>query len=723
MTELPIAVNAPTGATVTPPTDARREDADLIDFSALANTIWRRKWLIGIVVILSTLAGGYFAFRVAVPVFRSTAVVVLDTQLSEFTGLESVVGSLSGETQQVNTEAEILKSRRLMGKVVDQLKLIEDPEFNTKLREPSLLEVTKTAIRSRIPALQKAPVQIEPELEQRIRRDSVITVLLQKVKISNVSQSLVFKITVETTSSVKSTTIADTIADTYIQDQVAVKFEETEKVTEWLVERVAQFQQELEEAEAQVAAFNSETALISVAALQAQEIRLKDIRERIENLQASLQADQSKLALLASAENREEQSAIILDLQLAELLEDVDGNSEKSLQFDERVAQIVSELRINEARERQQLTALQNSEKQLNADLSKQGNDLIELQQLKREAEAVRLLYEYFLGRLKETRAQQGIQQPDSRVLSPAVVPGAPSAPQKSLILALSVLIGLLVGVGLSLLLEMRNVGVRSVRELEKRFGYSVFGQIPLAPIRKRKMVLSYLKEKPTSHLAESFRSLRTSIMMSNPDKPPQVILSTSCLPGEGKTTNSIGLAMHLVGLGKKVLLMEGDIRRKTLELYFPGLDKKKGFVSVMQDTASLDEVLLENQLIDGLSVLGSSQNNQLNAADVLSSERYAELLETLRGRFDFIVIDSAPVLVVPDARIIARHCDCVLFNVRWGKTTEYQVEEALRTFHSAGQHISGLILSQVDVRKVQYYGKYGENSVYAGYDSSYYSN
>ena len=342
------------------------------------------------------------------------------------------------------------------------------------------------------------------------------------------------------------------------------------------------------------------------------------------------------------------------------------------------------------------------------------------MQQFSREAEAIRLLYEYFLTRLKETAAQQGIQQADSRILSNAVVAVDAASPKKSLILAMSGILGAMLGVGLVLLNEARNNGFRTARDLEAHAGYTVLGQIPQIPARNRQNILKYLSEKPTSAAAEAVRNLRASVMPSNVDNPPQVIVSTSSVPGEGKTTNSLALAQNLMGLGKSVLLIEGDIRRRTFTQYFDDLPGH-GLVSVLSGETSLEESVYRSKDFGADILVGDKTST--NAADLFASDKFKSLIMELRKTYDAIIIDTPPVLVVPDARIIAQVADAVLFTVHWDKTSKPQVDESLRMFHNSNQRITGLVLAQINPKRMKAYGYGGRYGAYAGYGAKYYTN
>ena len=245
-----------------------------------------------------------------------------------------------------------------------------------------------------------------------------------------------------------------------------------------------------------------------------------------------------------------------------------------------------------------------------------------------------------------------------------------------------------------------------------------MIGQIPLIPARDRKNTLKYLEDKPTSAAAEAIRNLRTSLMLSNLDKKPQVIVSTSSIPGEGKTTVSLSLAKFLSGLGKSVLLVEGDIRRRTLNEYFPDMPRN-GIASVLNGDVKFADAIHRPDGF-GADVLGGEKTN-VNAADIFSSDRFKAFISEMRDQYDFIIIDTPPVLVVPDARIISQNADAILFSVKWDSTNKGLVEEAMRFFHNSNQRITGLVLSQIDEKGMKRYGYGGEYGAYGSYGKGYY--
>ncbi|MEL7258403.1 MAG: polysaccharide biosynthesis tyrosine autokinase [Pseudomonadota bacterium] len=642
-----------------------KPDQEEINFGAILTSLWRGKWIIALSCVLVSAMSAYYAIGIATPIYRATSVIILEPNQEQIVDLQSVAAGLSGDASEINSELEVLRSRSLMGKVAAQLDLARDPEFNQSLAPPSWLTRAKSLLFS-----NSSGDPIDTDL--RRNEDRVISALLSQVTVSNVRASLVFRITATSTHPEKSAAIADAIAEAYVTDQVTVKRDATRQATAWLSAQVEELEQTLQDAESKVAYFNANTELISANALRLLERQAKELRERI------VAATGAKTNLTAVLNN-------------------------DTSEFTEKQQDLT---RIN-----RQLASLRASEQDLMRQISSQNQDLITLQQLTREAEASRVLYEYFLARFNETAAQQGIQQADSRILSRAVVPVHPSEPRTLRILTLSGLAGLALGMLIVLLRERLRNSFQTLQDIEITTGYPVLGQIPALPTRARPKLLASLIDNPTSAAAEAIRNLRTSLLMSAPDHPPQVIVSTSALPGEGKTTNALALAHSLTGLNRRVLLLGADIRASTLPEYFRELPET-GLISVLLNEARLEDAIYKPPELE-IDILTGAPATR-NAADLFASEAFTNLIETLRGQYDHIIIDTPPVLAVPDARLIARSADAILFTVLWNKTGKAQVKEALRLFHSTGQRITGLIFARVSATALRPYG-YDTYGKYAG--------
>lgn len=690
-------------------TDGTNDDLDLI---SLLYTLWRAKFIIALFVLVAGAAGFYQAFERSVPLYNASVVVVLEEQANNIVELESVVTGVSGEQASINTELEVIRSRNLIGQLVDRHNLIEDPEFNASLREQPKYSIAafRRLIRSS-PAATPSPEVI---------RENTISNVRSKISATNVRQSYVFRIAATTESPRKSAMLANALAELYIEDQINVKYEATARATEWLSNRVSELRVDLETSEALAKDFAAQSELVSPEALLALDRQIKDLRERRSDLVVSI-TDARVLSNIGGDPDYEHIANLTEDRTLGRLLpETLAGDESAQASFEARASALAVGFEEAAVRFESQLASVNSSIELLESQQAQQSGELVELEQLQREAQAARGIYEYFLTRMKETSVQQGIQQADSRVLSPAIAPRSPSAPRKSFIIFVALILGGIVGCAFALLREMSNNSIRTAEELEDIAGINVIGQIPLIPARNRSSVLKYLTDKPNSVVAEAIRNLRTSLLLTNIDEKPQVIMSTSSLPAEGKTTQSLALSQNFSGMNQKVLLIEGDIRRRVFSEYFD-ISRTKGLLSVLSGEVELkDAVAFVDQL--GCDVL-IGEKSKTNAADVFSSKRFKEFLDKARKEYDIIIIDTPPLLLVPDARVIGQSVDAILYTVKWDQTTRMQVRQGIKMFEQVNLKVSGLVLNQIDPKGMKKYGYGADYGAYGAYGSEYYSN
>lgn len=690
-----------------------------IDLSQLLGTLWRGKLWIIIIGFIALVAGGYYAFQVATPLYTATATVVQDNDPEPVVSFSAGLGSgLGGDQNAINTEIEVLRSRALLETLVQELDLVNDPEFNPALQPAPLISVGKiiNLIRN---AIAPADTPAVPMSDEQLR-DAVVTNVQAVLAIANIRQSYVYSITATTNSASKSAQIVNILANLYIVDQLETKSEKNLQATRWLTDRLGELQVELEGAEEAVKDFNAKTDLINADTLAALSRQVKELRERLETVREDLATLEVRITLMTSARDSGDAPQMVdvaADRTLTRLFTGLtNAQNTNRAAFDAYFDQLIRQDRLERDRVKAQIESLSASIREQEQATDQQSTDLITLQQLEREAEASRLLYEFFLTRLKETTVQSGIQTPDSRVLSRAIVPLLPTAPRKVVIMVVSLMLGMFAGAGLVLIREMLQNTFRAADELEKRTGYEVLGQIPKIPARRRAKLLKYLTDKPTSVAAEAVRNMRTSVLLSNVDQPPQVIMSTSSIPGEGKTTQSLSLTQNLAGLGKKVLLIEGDVRKRIFAEYFQIKDEN-GLMSVLEARVALKDAVSHEKSLKA-DVLMSGKPSA-NAADIFSSHGFTELLKQARKDYDYIVVDTPPVLAVPDARIIGRQVDTTLYTVRWDSTTQRQVIQGLKELTQVNVPIAGLVLSQINHKRLKRYGYGDQSSAYTGYHNN----
>jgi polysaccharide biosynthesis transport protein len=699
----------------------RPEDDDEIDLLALVRTLWRGKWWIILCAMIAVGIGGWYAYRIAVPTYTATTQMALQIRQESVVDLQSVLSGVSSDQSSINTEMEIIRSRELISALVDRLDLMSDPEFNATLRPDDGFGPRDVIalVRQYVPG-QEAPPPAAPPSEEAIR-NGVIGAVRNAISTQIGRQSYVFSISATTESARKSALLANTLAQIYKDDQVAQKVQATENAAVWLSGRVSELQADLEARQRQITTLRTERALVSAESVQALNTPSVELQQTLQAAEAQLEEARTRSAALqaALAGDNATKLAAVQDVQLAGIYDAIErGDASAQIRFDRRFESLRLQASTEVLRLEETVTELQSDAERLGRQFTQQSEALANLQELERETEATRVLYETFLTRLKETTVQEGVHQADSRILSEAT-PGQQVAPRKSRILALSMILGVMAGSAIVLMREFMQNTYRTSEELERGTGLTVLGQIPRIPARGRQATVEYVAAKPTSAPAEAIRNLRTSVLLSNVDNPPKIIMSTSSIPGEGKTTLAIALAQNLAGLDKKVILIEGDIRRRTFGEYFPQAREKGGLLSVISGKMPLEQAVWRPER--GRFDVLMGERSSINAADTFSSEAFRSLIEKVRDDYDYAIIDTPPVLVVPDSRVIGQLVDAIIYSVNWDRTTRTQVQEGLRQFQTVNLRVTGLVLSQIDPAGMKRYGYGDKYGAYSRYSKGYY--
>lgn len=384
------------------------------------------------------------------------------------------------------------------------------------------------------------------------------------------------------------------------------------------------------------------------------------------------------------------------------------------------LAQLESE--YLEAKQREELLGrvLDSQKTEVNA----MSEKMIQYNILKREAEANKSLYDSLQTKLKEAEISSGLRSENIRVIDPAVIPSYPTRPAKTRNIALAFLVGLVGGVGLALLREYLDNTVKTpddVETLTRLPSLAVvpaFGEGALADKRAgflragssnghEKRIELVAQHLPKSQMSEAFRALRTSILLSQPDHPPQVILVTSALPREGKTTAAANLAVTLAQLGDKTVLVDADLRKPGVgRLLNLGTGKYAGLSSYLAGVSSLDLVTVPHPAIDNLAAIPTGPLPP-NPADLLSSHRLTDAITELRKKYKFIVIDSPPIMAATDAVVLSVQTDGVLLVVRSGETPKEAFARTRDLLTSVKCHILGVVLNAVDSSAPDYYYSY----------------
>lgn len=334
------------------------------------------------------------------------------------------------------------------------------------------------------------------------------------------------------------------------------------------------------------------------------------------------------------------------------------------------------------------------------------------LSALEQRADAAQAIYESFLERSQESGALRDSAMPDATIASRAIVPTAPSSPNYVLIGLAGLILAFSAGLFAILVAEYLRRGVQTKRDVERRLKLRYAGAIPsLSSTVKGRKALEpphdYVIAHSHSLFAEAFRSIRTFLTLS-PGAKPRTIAITSALPGEGKTTTSVCIARTSAAEGLNVVLVDADLRRRGSSVLMD-YDNEKDLRSYLAGEATLEDCLKIDPL-SGLAVLGTHSAPD-SAYNPLTEAKIRELFDALRDRFDIVIVDTAPILGVAEGRVLATAADRVLVITRWKKTSMRAVEAAVMMLLDAKAKITGLALSQVNIKK---YASTGDGDVYA---------
>lgn len=343
----------------------------------------------------------------------------------------------------------------------------------------------------------------------------------------------------------------------------------------------------------------------------------------------------------------------------------------------------------------------------------------IRLRELERTATVDKTLFEDFLQRAKVTDEQATFQPQEVRIITPAVTPSTPSYPRNAQYLLVSALIGLVLGVAGAVAREILNTGFTTPKQVEDMLGLPLLCSV--TQLRKRDLINNneqsrpwdYPLLKPLSRYSEAIRSLRSGIQMTDVDDPPKVIQVTSAVPGEGKTTVAMSLAISAGHAKLRTLFIDADLRHPTATRGFD-LEKKAGLVDLLLGAVDTADVI-HFQEKGGFWALGGGSKTQ-NPTDLLGSERMKSLVAALKKEYDLVVIDTPPAGPVMDPVIVSQLTDKVVLVVRWGTTSRELVEQAVAQL-SGHRKIAGVAFNRVDERQAQKYGYYAYH-----YGTHYYS-
>ncbi|HWF65504.1 MAG TPA: polysaccharide biosynthesis tyrosine autokinase [Rhizomicrobium sp.] len=743
----PLSPSSPNGLPVYPVSEqadlSAPRHAHAIDLAVLLRILRvRRQVILGTAAAVVALAI-VILFQLT-PYYAASSVVMLDQRKNSIEDVSSVLSGLPTDPTGVQNQVQILTSRDIAGRVIDKLNLKDNAYFRDTKGWTQYLAFLNPA--SWFPSRDKMH---NDALGLNSERNRLIDEFEKHLTVTPLGLSTAIRVTYESPDRYDAATIDNAIADAYVEDQLNAKFEATQKATKWLADRIQDLSKQSQAAEEAVQQYRAANGLSEtqnggsvvdqqMSAISAQLVAAKsDLAEK--------EATYSHISALARAGHAADISEAVsspliaqLRSQEADLMRQeadlsskygprnpkmLDLESQKTnleSKINEEVERVVRSVANNVAIAQAQVGSLESSLKQIESQSGDQNKLKVKLAALQSNAASAKSMYEAFLSKLNQTQDQQGIETPDARIISRGEVPIKPSYPNKLLVLGVAIPVGFLLGLMFAAILERLDSGFRTTYQVETVLGFPVLATIPeVPPVSRGEPVnaADRIVDKPMSSFSEAIRGLHLALSLSNVDKQPKVIVVTSSVPGEGKTTLAVSLARLGARSGLKTIIVDGDLRRPTVASALGLRDPRYGVVEAVTGTQSLENCFAKDPRSDALAL--PCVTKPASPSDLLASQAMRHLIQNLAKAFDLVIIDSAPVLPVNDTKILSQLVDTVLFVTRWEKTPRDGVSNALRSLMDAHAPIAGIALARADMSRFQYYS-YGYQDYH--YYNKYYT-
>lgn len=693
------------------------------------------------------------------PIYKAVTRIVIDKERQNIVSVNEVLQVDQGNAEYQETQFQILKSRSMILRIIEELELYKSPEFNPSPAEiyqitifdmghwimEGMVETAHIVKDAIIPPKPEPPPplqdrqktaseeKLDPELA---KHDHLYGAVAERLSVTPVRGTRLVDLSFTGSNPSIIAQILNKLTNIYVEQNLQTRLYASEDASVWLDERLVAMQEKVEQSERDLQIYSKGLGVISledsqesvnrrVTELSMQVIEARRRRTEVETLYKNSQNPKLAESLPEVINNpliqdiNKELSA--LETRLTELRETYGQKHPKIIQVQAQIENvrksIAEEIRKIHGSIYTQYQMALTSEQSLIEALEEQEQQASFLNEksirygvLTREAATNRQMYDLLLKRLKETDLSLGLRTNNIRVIDPAVPPTSPFRPDKKRNMTMGILFGLVVGVVLAFVIEHLDNTVKEPDEIALRWGIPFLGLVGDHTVDQRRHAKSNTKiqliacRDPSSNIAESLRTIRTNVIFSSDGDQQKSYMVTSALPGEGKTTIACNLAVVMASLGEKVLLVDGDMRRPSIHKQF-NLDKSPGLSGYLIRQSEFDDILM-NPGIDNLTIIPSGISPP-NPSELLSHPQMKALVQKASERFDRIIIDTPPVASVTDPLIISREAQSVIIVMRCGVAPREAVTKSLQQLRAVNAKVMGAVLNAVDFRKDSYYYQY----------------
>jgi polysaccharide biosynthesis transport protein len=722
---MPPPVFAPLGFSV-----SAEQKLELLEYW---RSIVKRKWaILGLAFIVAVLAS-VVAYALT-PIYKSTATVLIEAGKAKVLSIEEVY-SAGQQREHYQTQVEILKSREVAERVVKVLKLHEHREFDPRQ--------ASAGWRQRI-SQTLGMGEAKDQWTEAEAIESATKAVMADTAVDPVRLSQLVRVSFESADAALAARVANALAAEYIDADRDSRFKLTQEVSTFLQERLSDLRAKLMQSEQALQAYREQKGIVSLGgsaqAVTSRQIdetsqRLAEARSRRAQLETAYElarsvapANYAEIPAVGRdpivSDTLRQRNAVLRNLQV--LQETLGEEHYRVIQAQgelvelNRILKVQSETVVASLRRefegaRDTQTALERVLGAATGNVQSVNREEFQLSVLEREAASNRQIFEMFMSRAKETNLAGDVQAAVARVVDKAVTPSVPVRPAKFQIVVVAAVLALFAGAMAALLLDRLDNTLKGGDDAEQRLQLPVLTALPMLDGHDRPHMARVFIDESHSHYAEGIRTARTGVLLSNLDVPHKILLITSTLPGEGKTTVSVNLALAHAQT-KTTLLIDADMRRSQVARALGITGGVKGLTNLVAGDASIDECLVSLKDTNLLVLpVGDLPPNPL---ELLLSQRFKDVLAQLSERFEMVIIDSPPVELVSEALVLAPMATSIAFVVKAMSTPAPLARKSIMRLQRAGGNILGLVVNQLDFDRAQrYYGEYGGSyGSYGGY-------
>ena len=695
--------------------------------------ILKRRWTVLAFFLITVATTAVVTFTMK-PIYRSTTTLQINKENPQIVDFKEILAVNTMDMDYYQTQYKILESRSLARRVIHSLKLQEHPQFLPE--KETAFQAWRSNLLNSISALftssdKASPSQKDPSESER--ETLLINRFLKQLKVEPIRNSRLVKIHFDSNDPELSSRVANELASAYIQQNLETRFYATEQAKEWLTKQLEDLKAKVERADEALQAFGSQHGIISLDEKENVIIqRLNELNEVLTKAEAERMGKEALYrqtmgvhgeSIPSILENKLimdlKQALIQLEGQYMKLSETFKSEHPEMVKLRTQMKTIRDRLDAETQRiiagVRNEYESSLRRERLLRESFEIQKKRVMEMKEkaiqyniLKREADTNKELYRGLLQRMKEAGVSAGIMASNIQVVDQAELPTKPFKPNKRLNLILAAVVGLFLGVGLAFFFEYLDNTVKTPEDVEQLIRLPSFGMVPEISDHRRKRLekgLTYPIELITHHhpksmLSEAYRNIRTSILLSFSEKPPKRIAITSPNPAEGKTTTSINTAIALSQTGASVILVDADLRKPRLHRIFSE-ENGVGLSNFLSGNVGLEAIIKETE-IPNLYYIPSGPIPP-NPSELISSNLFKSMVQSLSERFDHLVFDSPPVLGFADSVILSTAVDGMILVAVGGKTPRETLQRAKDLLLQVNAKILGVVINRVNIERSEY--------------------